>query len=614
MLASALPAFIEQSHHYLRGFPVPEQEVWSAERECAGLVDIIQQRLLHPVFQPILDYRSQSYLGFEGLIRGPSSSPLRRPDALFGAARAHGLTCQLEAACREVTLASFAGLHLPGCLFLNVSPACLVEDLGVPGRLDETLSRAGIAPGRVILELTENSQVTELPGIHDALGNLRSRGFRLAIDDLGEGFANLRMWSEVRPEFVKIDRHFVHGIADDRMKYHFVRAMQDLAESCSALLVAEGIERQADFELLRGMGVACAQGFFIAPPEPLPQPRPRGEVLRTLGQQKVSVSPLGVASGRQHSARALARHLEPLSPAMVNDQAIARFEAHPELEVLPVVEAGVPVGLVNRASLIDRFARPFRRELYGRRSCTLFMDHAPLIVDQHANVQELAMMLAAAPKRYMSDGFIVTAEGYYLGVGSSHDLMAMITEMQISAARYANPLTQLPGNVPINEHIDRLLVAGQAFVACYVDIDNFKPYNDAYGYRRGDEVIVLLGDMVKEECDPHADFIGHIGGDDFFILFQSQDWEERIARMLDRFRVAMGGLVSDEDAVRGGYQAENRKGELTFCPLPSLSVGALPVAGGGYESHREVAAATSVAKKEAKRQGGGRLFIERRRR
>ena len=107
---------------------------------------------------------------------------------------------------------------------------------------------------------------------------------------------------------------------------------------------------------------------------------------------------------------------------------------------------------------------------------------------------------------------------------------------------------------------------------------------------------------------------GFIGGQPTVKMIGAATRPDGIARMLDRFRVAMGGLVSDEDAVRGGYQAENRKGELTFCPLPSLSVGALPVAGGGYESHREVAAATSVAKKEAKRQGGGRLFIERRRR
>jgi hypothetical protein len=77
--------------------------------------------------------------------------------------------------------------------------------------------------------------------------------------------------------------------------------------------------------------------------------------------------------------------------------------------------------MINRHSMIDRFARPFRKELFGRKSCELFMDHAPLVVDQHATIQELAMMLSLAPKHYLFDGFIVTGDGCYLGVGSSHD-------------------------------------------------------------------------------------------------------------------------------------------------------------------------------------------------
>jgi diguanylate cyclase (GGDEF)-like protein len=100
--------------------------------------------------------------------------------------------------------------------------------------------------------------------------------------------------------------------------------------------------------------------------------------------------------------------------------------------------------------------------------------------------------------------------------------MREITQMQIHAARYANPLTQLPGNVPINEHIDRLLESGTRFWVCYFDLDHFKPFNDVYGYRRGDDVIQLTGNILTSNCDPDRDFVGHIGGDDFMVLFQSE--------------------------------------------------------------------------------------------
>ncbi|WP_226406200.1 GGDEF domain-containing protein [Dechloromonas denitrificans] len=588
--------------------------------DTAELARVMAGGLLYPVFQPIIDFRMRSILGYEALIRGPEGSELHRPDMLFAAARRAGRSLELEHACREASLRAFAGLNLAGRLFINVTPGCLLDHKMMNGQTRELLSELGIAPNRIVIELTENQQITDMPGIQEALLHYRGRGFQIAIDDLGEGFANLRMWSELRPEYVKIDKHFVHGIADDRIKYHFVRAMQDLAEICNASLIAEGIERPEDFTCIRDMGIACGQGFFIARPDCAPVRQMPGKVLAAIGHQRVSLSPMAGGVGKMPTAKTLLKPIEPVLLHASNATVIERFEADPDLDVLPVVHGTNPVGMINRHSMIDRFARPFRKELFGRKSCDLFMDHAPLVVDQHATIQELALMIALAPKHYLFDGFIVTGEGNYLGVGSSHDLMVTITEMQISAARYANPLTQLPGNVPINEHIDRMLAAGSSFVAAYIDIDNFKPYNDTFGYRRGDDVIQALGRLVCETADQAQDFVGHIGGDDFFVIFQSSDWEMRCWSLVRSFAEAVDAMLGTEERAHGGYMAENRRGEIGFQPLPTLSIGAVRVGAGECESHREVAAAASAAKKQAKKKSkagddpfGGSVFIERRR-
>lgn len=591
------------------------------DNETAELQRIITEGLLTPVFQPILDFRIRALLGYEALIRGPEGSPLQFPDQLFGVARRAGLSLELEHACREASLRAFAAQRLAGRLFLNVTPGCLLTPQMMNGHTRDLLNELGIAANRVVIELTENQQITDLPGIQEALQHYRGRGFQIAIDDLGEGFANLRMWSEVRPEFVKIDKHFVHGIADDRIKFHFVRAMQDLAEICNALLVAEGIERVEDFNCIRDMGIACGQGYFIGRPVARPSRRFAGTVLAALNRQHISLSPLSAGQGRVPTAKTLLKPIPSVPHDATNSLVIDRFEADPDLDVLPVVHEGVPIGLINRHSMIDRFARPFRKELFGRKGCELFMDHAPLIVDENATVQELALMLALAPKRYLADGFIVTGNGVYLGLGSSHDLIAKITEMQISAARYANPLTQLPGNVPINEHVDQMLNSRCTFVAAYIDIDNFKPYNDTFGYRRGDDVIHALSRLCCEMADQRQDFVGHIGGDDFFVIFQSSDWETRCWELCSLFADAMNGLLSAEERAHGGYMAENRRGELGFQALPTLSIGAVRVGPGECESHREVAAAASAAKKQAKKKSrdlaseplGSSLFIDRRR-
>lgn len=591
------------------------------DQEVSELRTILAEGLLVPVFQPIVDFRARAIYGYEALIRGPEGSALQRPDKLFAAARRAGCSLALEHACRETSMRAFVAQSLGGRLFLNVTPGCLLAPQLMNGETQALLRELGLPANRIVLELTENQQITDLPGIQEALLHYRGRGFQIAIDDLGEGFANLRMWSDLRPEFVKIDKHFVHGIADDRIKYHFVRAMQDLAGICNASLVAEGIERQEDFNCIRDMGIACGQGYFIERPVPAPARQLSLPVITALDQRRVALTPTQGGQGKVPTARNLLRAIEPLPHLATNDVAIARFEADPELYVLPVVNGQQPIGMINRHSLIDRFARPFRRELYGSKSCELFMDHAPLIVDQHASIQELALMLALAPKHYLYDGFIVTGEGGYLGIGNSQDLMATITEMQISAARYANPLTQLPGNVPINEHIDRMLDADVEFVAAYIDIDNFKPFNDNFGYRRGDDLIQTLGQLICDAVDERNDFVGHIGGDDFFVIFQSADWENRCWQLVHGFAERTQAMVGPEELSQGGYMAENRRGDLGFQALPTLSIGAVRIQPHQYDSHREVAAAASVAKKQAKKRVkeqsegviGGSVFVERRR-
>ena len=592
----------------------------STEKSRPDIRSIIDGGLLFPVFQPILDFRIRGYLGHEALIRGPEG-PLHTAGALFAAARQANLTRELEHAAREASLRGFASSALPGRLFLNVTPGVLVGEEWMNGKTQRLLANLGIAENRIVIELTENEQITSMPELQGVLQHFRGRGFQIAIDDLGEGFANLRMWSEVRPEFVKIDRHFVDGIADDRIKFHFVRAMQDLAESCNSALIAEGIERGEDFECVRAMGIACGQGFFVARPSATPLAGLSEDVQKCLRDARLSLPPQKTSSPTTRTARDLLRAVRPVPADATNDCVFARFEADPSLDVLPVVNGNQPIGMINRFSLIDRFARPFQRELFGRRSCQQFMDPAPLIVDSSATVQELAMMLAAAPKHYLFDGFVVTEAGCYTGIGSSHDLMATITEMQISAARYANPLTQLPGNVPINEHIDRMLAGGLSFVAAYIDIDNFKPYNDTFGYRRGDDVILLLAQTLRELTDDRRDFVGHIGGDDFLVVFQSEDWEVRCVDVLARFADAVASMNGSGDCPMGGYMAENRRGEMGFQRLPTLSIGAARIGPGEFESHREVAAAASEAKKQAKKEakrnsgrlGNGQFFIERRR-
>ncbi|RTL53173.1 MAG: GGDEF domain-containing protein [Rhodocyclaceae bacterium] len=579
------------------------------------LQEVIQRKQLRAVFQPILDFRARSYLAYEGLIRGPQGSDLESPAVLFELAHVSGQTVALERLCREIIFRAFAAQGLPGKLFVNVSVGCLADPFFLNGDTAKLLAEVGLNPRQIVIEITENQHVSDFSALRDLLATYRKTGYQIAVDDLGEGFSNLRMWSEVRPEFVKIDRHFINGIADDALKFQLVKAMQELSEASHARIIAEGIETEAEFTTVRDLGIEFGQGFLISRPQEQPERIPQTVTTKLLNNTALIVFPQAASiSVETTTVRDVLAVIEPMSPQHTNDEIFARFETEEDLQVLPVIDStGLPVGIINRHSLIDRFARPFRREIYGRKPCTTLMDPEPLVLDQTTTVQEAGQILSAAAHHHMLDGFIITEQGRYIGMGGTQALMSLITDMQIRAARYANPLTQLPGNVPINEHIDRLLDSRRIFVACYCDLDHFKPYNDTYGYRRGDQVIQFLGDVLRKACDRRLDFVGHVGGDDFVLIMQNNDWQEAVTHAIERFDQGIRGFAAEEHVGQGGYWGEDRRGQPVFHALPTLSIGVVVVEPGLFQSHHEVSAAISSAKKQAKKRvNGSGLFIERR--
>jgi diguanylate cyclase (GGDEF)-like protein len=593
------------------GLPVTDE--LPPEPELRLLGECLTRDGLRTEFQPILDLRRGCVFGHEALSRGPAGSAFESAVSMFRLAREHGFSSDLELVAVRRALERFATAGAPGKLFVNFSALALAERRIEGGIILEYLRGHGLSPKQVVIELSENQAIVDSSPAWAALLKCRKEGFEIAIDDLGEGFASLRLWSELRPEYVKLDRHFIHGIHRDPVKLQIARAIQQIAQVSGCTVIAEGIEETADFQVVRDLGISYCQGYLIGYPAAALDEAAPVELWKRMSLEPVLAFPLPGQSVNRVTARKLLKRVDPVSPATENDVVYARFENDPDLQVIPVVDGVMPRGLINRHSIIDRFARPFRRELYGRKPCAAFMNDKPMIVDADISIQEISMMLTEGNDHALYDGFVITEDGRYAGIGTSQNLIREVNAQQIVAARYANPLTLLPGNVPIAEHISRLLAQGRDFVACYADLDNFKPFNDVYGYHRGDEVIQLAARALADVCDPQLDFCGHVGGDDFVAVMQSVDWEARCERVLKMFGERIVPLFSEEDRQRGGFLAEDRRGDKQMFGLTSMSIGVVPVERATFNTHSEVAAAATDAKKMAKREPGNAMFVERRR-
>lgn len=572
---------------------------------------LIRGRHLTVLFQPIVDHGQRAIVGYEALIRGPSDTPLHSPVTLFETAARFGRLLELELLCREVSIQQFKRLSLPGKLFLNTSPECLFQPNFRAGRTLNILQQAGLRPDRVVIELTEHYPLENYAMIREAKHHYRAMGFEIAIDDLGAGYAGLRTWSELRPDYVKIDRHFMQDIHEDTVKQEFVRSILNIARGLSCKVIGEGVETVEEYRCVARMGIEFYQGYYFARPAQMPSTALSAGVFT---QEPKGLGPRTYHSFFSRSIGELLRRVPGIAASTSVEECAHIFQMAPRLESLPVVDSARPLGLVRRNSLMNLLLTRYGRELHGKKPIKQFLDRSALMLESHLPLEKASNLVSEQMKRDKALDFIITDNGRYRGMGSVVDLLEVITEMQVRNARYANPLTLLPGNVPIYEEMEYLLREKRPFVVCYCDLDSFKPFNDKYGYEKGDQVIRDLADLLRAEVQGEQDFIGHIGGDDFILIFQGEDWQQRCEAILARFEQGVRGYYSRDDLAQGGIWSQDRSGDYRVFPLLTLSIGSVQPDLLACKSHHDVAALASSAKHEAKKRPGNVLFIDRRQR
>ncbi|MBA1205280.1 EAL domain-containing protein [Pseudomonas capeferrum] len=397
--------------------------------QLSALGAILAQRSVHSLFQPIVCLSRRCVIGYEALSRGPSNSALHSPMNLFAIARQAGRLTELEVTCRESACRRFSELNLEGKLFLNISPESLLEPRYPSGRTLQLLEQVGLSPSRVVIELTEQTPTDDLRLLHNALHHYRDMGFSIALDDLGAGYSSLRLWSELRPDYVKIDRHFIDGIHQDALKREFVGSILQIARASRAQVVAEGIELPEELAVLTDMGVDLVQGYLLGRPQEFPRGDIPGLPLPTVSSGTGQQSPVA--------------DLSPLllkPPAVTRDvptaQVLDTLRNQPWLDSVVVLDAcGKPQGMVHRHALTAALARPDSRTGATLSSIGQLMTQDFLAVEQSLSPQQVSRLLTGRAQQRIEENFVITLNGRYLGLGRVIDLLRLITEQHQALSR-----------------------------------------------------------------------------------------------------------------------------------------------------------------------------------
>jgi len=243
------------------------QESLTARRR--ELRRILQSRDILIRYQPIVRLGDGSVFGYEALSCGPDGDVFQNPEMLFSFAEETDQIVDLERLCRGESVRGSTRLPRGHKLFLNCSAHGIGDVEGLSTQLVAQAQAAGLRPSDVVLEITERVAVTAWNDFRKRIDDLREMGFGVAIDDMGAGYSSLHSVAEVQPDFLKFDIALVRDIHLSPIKRGLLESLVLLAERIDSQVIAEGVEKEEEFETLRGMNVPFGQGYLFSPPTTL---------------------------------------------------------------------------------------------------------------------------------------------------------------------------------------------------------------------------------------------------------------------------------------------------------------------------------------------------------
>lgn len=581
-------------------------------RYASDQIVALAKLVVENAFQPIVETNTGVAFGYESLMRGQDRIGFNSPLEILDEAHRHDQLLQLEQMVASRALAKFATLpnFANATLFLNLDVRLIPYGERLVESLLQHLKLANIPPSSICFEFSERFDNTIVPEFSALVSLLRKAGFKLAIDDFGVGHGEMKLLCDYPVDYLKVDRHFIADIDGSPRKRHLLKNIVHIAHVLGTRVIAEGIETEAEFVACREYGVDLVQGWFISRPTThVSELVPSFPHLQELGKSKRNNQSLDEILIR--------KQIEVLPTVFENDTIDSVFEVfrrNPQQAFFPVLNAnGEPRGILHERHLKEYIYHPFGRDLLKNkvyeRTISNFVEMAP-IVGLDSDAEQLMAIFANMEG---SNCLLLTENMRYAGVVSAASLIKVMNEKKLKTAQDQNPLTGLPGNHAIRDFMrDASRDGDDVRHFCYCDFDNFKPFNDAYGFHLGDHAISLFAALMRRYFFAERHFLGHVGGDDFFVGVRGwtkDELTEILDRLIGDFHEDVLHFYSDTDRAAGRIRGHDRAGIEALFPLMRCSIGVLELPEGlVIDDISRVSAAIAQIKAEAKESDEGLVF------
>jgi len=560
------------------------------------------------MYQPIISLQNGSVLGYEALSRIKIPSCLLNIEQLFTIAAETKRLWELEKLCRTEALKNAAAKPRVAKLFINVDPNIIEDRELKSGFTCEKLREYGLDPNDIVFEVTERSAVKTMSAFTAAIEHYQRQNFKIAIDDFGSGYSGLNRACSCSPNYIKIDMGIIQGIDVDAYKKSAVSSIVKFCREIGIHLIAEGIETEAELATVIRLGVDYGQGYYLA--------RPSEQFHELNYELKLAIKDIHHRISTLSYQPSVFGKIDSIAREKItvglNAKALSIYEMmqHDEAltEVCIIDEERHVCGILTRAYLFERFSGQFGYNLSAKRTTGQLMTKNFLSVERDATIDDVAMLAMNRKAAQVYDSVVVTGGTQYFGVVTVKDLLMTAVNIQVQRASEANPLTGLPGNAAIQGKISSILTSEESFSIIYLDLDNFKAYNDAYGFSNGDLMIKAVADSMRECCS-EDDFMGHIGGDDFVIILHRHEENHLCNAIISAFNSAIEPLYSTEDWSQGFIVSKNRNGFTENFSTATLSIAVVTNHAHTYQSLEDLSKVIAHAKKQCKQIQGNSVVI-----
>lgn len=568
---------------------------------------ILEGGYIKSVYQPIVSLTDGQIFGYEALSRISNDEIEMNIEEMFRIADRMNKSWELETLCRTKALESSAHMDIKKKLFLNVNSNIIHDPEFQEGFTKNRLNAYGLDSDNVIFEITERVAVIDNNAFLTSINHYKSQNYGIAIDDVGAGYSGLNTLTNVKPNLLKLDMNLVRDIDTDEIKFALCKAMVDFGKNAGIQLIAEGIETEDELKTLIKLGVDFGQGYFLGIPK---------ESFDDISAERIAAITeyhlKNYTERAKSSVYPIIGHLAKPGHRVSHDESAASIyetlKQNPAITDFTIVNEGVAVGFMTRTDLSEIFGGRYGYSLHSRKSIRELIKTNFLRVNYNMPVDQVSRISMQRSFDQLYHPVVVEKENKYFGIVTVKDLLDACTKVEIDVARHSNPLTGLPGNLLIEKEIVNRIFGNHPYCIIYYDIDNFKAYNDTYGFENGDLMLSLVANILKE-CTTQNEFIGHIGGDDFIVICDYHEGDAYCRSVIEKFSRGIASLYRNEDLENGYIVSKNRNGVTESFPIASLSIAGISNKANTYQSIDSFSHDIAQLKKKCKKQKGNYFEI-----